>query len=106
VPCRCIFFSIYNNEFKSKILKILLFVVFVTDENTGFNWATRYKIIRGACEGLKYLHEGLESPLLHLDLKPENILLDKNMTPKIADFGVSRFFDEENTTESSSRGTR
>jgi serine/threonine protein kinase len=78
----------------------------IHDANTGYNWATRYRIIRGACEGLKYLHEGLEFPLLHLDLKPDNILLDNNMTPKIADFGVSRFFDEKNTTEWSSRGTR
>ena len=55
----------------------------------------RYTIIKGICNGLKYLHEELKPPIFHLDLKPSNILLDKNMIPKIADFGLSRFFNEE-----------
>lgn len=42
--------------------------------------------------GLNYLHAGLKNPIFHLDLKPANILLDKNMVPKIADFGLSRLF--------------
>lgn len=47
--------------------------------------------------GLKYLHEELETSVYHLDLKPANILLDENMVPKIADFGLSRFFEEDKT---------
>lgn len=66
------------------------------DESGGLDWRTRYKIIRGICEGLTYLH-GLEEPIFHLDLKPGNILLDKNMMPKIADFGLSRLFGETQT---------
>jgi len=67
-----------------------------TDEFHGFDWHTRYKIIKGTCEGLKHIHEELAEPLYHLDLKPENILLDKNMVPKIADFfGLSRIFGKE-----------
>jgi serine/threonine protein kinase len=50
-----------------------------------------YKIIKGICEGLQYLHD---KNIVHLDLKPANILLDDNMTPKITDFGVSRCFDD------------
>ncbi|XP_062198297.1 putative serine/threonine-protein kinase, partial [Phragmites australis] len=64
------------------------------DESCGLDWCTRYKIIKGICEGLNYLHGGLNKPVFHLDLKPSNILLDKNMVPKIADFGLSRFLLE------------
>lgn len=77
----------------------------ISDENTGFNWHTRYKIIKGICVGLQYLREG-EHPIMHFDLKPDNILLDENMSPKIADFGLSKLFGEENTKKTmSSAGT-
>lgn len=69
----------------------------ISDANMGFNWHTRYRIIKGICEGLMYLHQGLEYPVMHFDLKPDNILLDKNMIPKIADFGLAKLFGEENT---------
>lgn len=42
--------------------------------------------------GLQYLHSNY---IVHLDLKPANILLDANNSPKIADFGLSRFFDKK-----------
>ena len=60
------------------------------DEFPRLEWHTRFRIIKGTCEGLKYIHEELEEPIYHLDLKPDNILLDKDMVPKIADFGLSR----------------
>ncbi|KAK3119881.1 hypothetical protein QOZ80_9AG0677040 [Eleusine coracana subsp. coracana] len=62
-----------------------------------FVWQKQFEIIKGICEGLKYLHMGLEEPMKHLDLKPGNILLDKNMIPKIADFGLSKLVGEKNT---------
>ena len=60
-----------------------------TDERSGLRWHNRYKIIKGIWDGLKYLHG---EKIFHLDLKPSNILLDKDMVPKIADFGLSRLF--------------
>lgn len=56
------------------------------------DWTTRYRIIKGICQGLQYLHE---NRINHLDLKPENVLLDIDMEPKITDFGLSRCFDEQ-----------
>ena len=63
-------------------------------KHIGLDWSSRFKIIKGICEGLKYLH-GVG--VTHLDLKPDNILLDEEMVPKIADFGLSRLVGEENT---------
>ncbi|KAM0870803.1 hypothetical protein ACQ4PT_039790 [Festuca glaucescens] len=70
---------------------------YISGESDGLDWRTRYSIIVGASEGLKYLHEGLDKPIYHLDIKPDNILLDKNMLPKLADFGLSKVFNEEQT---------
>ncbi|KAI4978904.1 hypothetical protein ZWY2020_015657 [Hordeum vulgare] len=64
----------------------------ISDESCGLDWYTRFKIIKGVCMGVNYLHNGSESSIYHLDLKPANILLDMNMDPKIGDFGLSRFF--------------
>uniref|UniRef100_M8C6G8 Cysteine-rich receptor-like protein kinase 38 n=1 Tax=Aegilops tauschii TaxID=37682 RepID=M8C6G8_AEGTA len=75
---------------------------FISDQYTGLGWSERYKIIRGVCEGLAYLRLEIENPIMHLDLKPENILLNKNMVAKIADFGISKLFGEENTKKTMS----
>lgn len=65
---------------------------YITDARRGLEWKTRYRIIKGICEGLHYLHS---EQIVHLDLKPANILLDDHMEPKIADFGLSRCFEEK-----------
>uniref|UniRef100_A0ACD5ZFE9 Uncharacterized protein n=1 Tax=Avena sativa TaxID=4498 RepID=A0ACD5ZFE9_AVESA len=66
-------------------------------ESRDHDWQTRYKITKGICEGLYFLHRGWSTPIFHLDLKPANILLDKSLAPKIADFGLSKLFNGTHT---------
>ncbi|XP_047043562.1 cysteine-rich receptor-like protein kinase 26 [Lolium rigidum] len=79
----------------------------LSDESCELDWHTCYKIIKGVCEGLNYLHNGCKHPIYHLDLKPANIFLDKFMRPKIGDFGLSKLFDSNDTyvTHSHPQGT-
>uniref|UniRef100_A0ACD6A256 Uncharacterized protein n=1 Tax=Avena sativa TaxID=4498 RepID=A0ACD6A256_AVESA len=67
------------------------------DEFSRFDWHTCYQIIEGTCNGLQYLHEQTNGPIIHLDLKPANILLGDVLVPKITDFGLSRLLDREQT---------
>jgi serine/threonine protein kinase len=68
-----------------------MFFVSFTEKSNGGNWLVRYKMIRGICQGVHYLHG---KHIYQLDLKPENVMLDTNMEPKIIDFGLSRCLDQ------------
>ncbi|WVZ00948.1 hypothetical protein V8G54_027017 [Vigna mungo] len=48
------------------------------------------KISIGIARGLAYLHEEVRPHIVHRDIKASNILLDKDLTPKISDFGLAK----------------
>jgi len=82
----------------------------IADESSGLDWRTCYKIIKGVCFGLHYLHEECRpqnnnASIIHLDLKPANILLDENMVPKVVDFSLSKFLYDTKTQTCPVEGT-
>ncbi|KAL4198166.1 hypothetical protein AMTRI_Chr03g138830 [Amborella trichopoda] len=70
------------------------------------NWSQRVQLALGIARGILYLHEECESPIIHCDIKPQNILLDKFYNPKVADFGLAKLLQQNETrTITTSRGT-
>ncbi|KAK3145287.1 hypothetical protein QOZ80_4AG0326750 [Eleusine coracana subsp. coracana] len=47
------------------------------------DWETRYRIIKGICEGLRYLQEGWAADIYMVDLEPSRIFVDESMVARI-----------------------
>ncbi|KAL3849317.1 hypothetical protein ACJIZ3_011199 [Penstemon smallii] len=67
------------------------------EHQLNMDWPTRRKICIGIARGLAYLHEESRIKIVHRDIKATNVLLDKNLAPKISDFGLAKLDEEDNT---------
>ncbi|VAH56263.1 unnamed protein product [Triticum turgidum subsp. durum] len=70
-------------------------------------WERLYAIAIGIARGLEYLHHSCNTRIVHFDIKPQNILLDKDFSPKIADFGLAKLCHtkESKLSMTGARGT-
>ncbi|XP_019198423.1 PREDICTED: probable leucine-rich repeat receptor-like serine/threonine-protein kinase At3g14840 [Ipomoea nil] len=60
-------------------------------------WPFRQRICLGIAKGLAFLHEESAIKIVHRDIKATNVLLDKELNPKISDFGLAKLNDDGNT---------
>ncbi|KAJ0780484.1 putative protein kinase RLK-Pelle-RLCK-Os family [Helianthus annuus] len=63
-----------------------------------------HEIALGTARGIAYLHEECAQRIVHYDIKPGNILLDSKFCAKVADFGLAKLCNRENTHITLTRG--
>ncbi|KAH7405156.1 hypothetical protein KP509_15G059000 [Ceratopteris richardii] len=60
-------------------------------------WKVRKQIAMGAAKGLAFLHHKCIPHIIHRDVKSSNVLLDKNLEPRVSDFGMARLISALDT---------
>ncbi|KAK8293247.1 hypothetical protein V6Z12_D06G176200 [Gossypium hirsutum] len=83
--------------------KSLNYFLFDLEKQGELTWTKRCMIIGGIARGILYLHEDSRLKIIHRDLKISNILLDKDMNPKISDFGMARILGVDQSKANTSR---
>jgi serine/threonine protein kinase len=60
-------------------------------------WNQRQQIVSGLAAALFYLHEQLDTQIIHRDVKSSNVMLDSQFNARLGDFGLARWI--EHTSE-------
>lgn len=55
------------------------------------------RIAQGSARGLAYLHHDCCPRIIHRDIKSSNILLDDCMEPHVADFGLAKLLEDNDS---------
>ena len=72
------------------------------DEDKSFDVDTALHITNQVCSAISYAHS---KKVFHRDLKPHNILMTDDGTPKVTDFGLSRFTNTQSYKTFGLQGT-
>ncbi|PIA26540.1 hypothetical protein AQUCO_09100020v1 [Aquilegia coerulea] len=64
-------------------------------DGDNIEWGKLYSIAVETAKGLTYLHDGWHEQIIHYDIKAANVLLDKDLFPKISDFGLAKLMKRE-----------
>ncbi|KAL0456753.1 UNVERIFIED_CONTAM: Receptor like protein kinase S.2 [Sesamum latifolium] len=73
-------------------------VLFRRPENVDsapLTWERRKKIVNGLAAALNYLHEQLETQIIHRDVKTSNVMLDSHFNARLGDFGLARWLEHD-----------
>ncbi|XP_042476891.1 rust resistance kinase Lr10-like isoform X2 [Macadamia integrifolia] len=70
---------------------------FLFRENRTLKWEKLHEIAVGTAKGIAYLHEECQQRIIHYDIKPGNVLLDSKLCPKVADFGLAKLCNRDDT---------
>ncbi|XP_010252781.1 PREDICTED: probable L-type lectin-domain containing receptor kinase S.7 [Nelumbo nucifera] len=70
-------------------------VLYQETEGISLKWPQRYNIALGIASVLCYLHQECEQQVIHRDIKASNIMLDRNVNPRLGDFGLARLTEHD-----------
>ncbi|KAK4345015.1 hypothetical protein RND71_035191 [Anisodus tanguticus] len=87
-----------NREFLAEVLTLNL-----PSNKKPLDWYTRMKIAKGSAQGLEYLHDIANPPIIYRDFKASNVLLDESFIPKLSDFGLAKLGPAEGEDHVSTR---
>ncbi|PIA65269.1 hypothetical protein AQUCO_00100622v1 [Aquilegia coerulea] len=65
------------------------------NHHSNIKWGKLYDIAIQTARGLIYLHHDCNERIVHYDIKAGNVLLDKNLSPKITDFGLAKIMKND-----------
>ena len=76
--------------------------LFIEENESKIKNKTKMSILCDVCEGLSFLHNDMDPPIIHRDLTSGNIMLTSDLVAKIGDLGVARVLS---TDSAESRNT-